>query len=159
MSGESEGPSLDLGDNIGMRPLAGLYVRSPILLLALLASCQAGAGTDPRFDVRGLQLKTNSTEYTDASTYEGTIVQTRGTPRDYYVLLQVVRLSDGKPGDWPKDTVHATGMVFRGTGDFSLSGGYRGKPSAVVPAKPEDNWMPARISVTVVGYTPITPIR
>jgi hypothetical protein len=132
-------------------------MRVAALLIAGLAACQ-NVGTSPRFEVRGLELRTTSTEYNDAFTYKGTIVQTRGDPRDYYVLMQVIRLSDGKPSDWPKDTINATGMVIRGAGDFELHGGFRGKATAVLPANPEDNWQPARTMVRVVGYTPITPI-
>lgn len=134
-----------------MRRIAG------VVLITGLVGCGAVGKSSPTFEVRGMNQKTSSTEYGETFTYEGTVVQTapaRDT-RDYYVLLQVIRLSGGKAADWPKDTVHVSVIVMRGAGDVTLNGGYRAKPTTVTPMRPEDQWEPARISVRPVGYTPI----
>jgi hypothetical protein len=124
------------------------------LVLAALVGCER---THPAFEVRGLGLKTSSTEYGETFTYDGTVVQTapQRDANDYYVLLQVVRLSGGKPSDWPKDTVHYSAIVLRGAGDIAFSGGYRPKSTAVTRSTPDDQWTPAKITARVVGYTPI----
>lgn len=131
-----------------------LFLAATCLALAGCKAGSAGSVDAPPvpFELRGLTLDTNRTEYAINSTHKVTVVavgDSAAIRNAYIVYYRVETLSGGDPEQRRTEDDFTATLVTNGVGQLSIPGGYR---------LTSETWEAEKIALHAIGYVPVLPI-